>query len=101
MEYQVYRLKKEQRQFKNKEFSVGDVVERPTVVLRVAGSSPALNKYLYGLQVQLFRAWLFVYVIFDVSERTHDTEVIRRARNGLKKKKSKKINGLEVRSVQQ
>ena len=27
------------------------VVERPTVVLRVAGSILSLNKYLYGLQV--------------------------------------------------
>ena len=31
--------------------TVGIVVERPTAALRVAGSIPTPNKYLYGLQV--------------------------------------------------
>ena len=31
--------------------TVGALVERPTVALRVAGSISARNKYLYGLQV--------------------------------------------------
>ena len=44
--------------------TVGAVVERPTAALRIAGSIPTQNKYLYGLQV----------VVPDLT--THDTGVI-------------------------
>ena len=41
--------------YSDRDDTVGTVVEQPTAALRVAGSIPARNKYLYGLQVVVSR----------------------------------------------
>ena len=60
------------------------MAERFVAVLRVAGSISARNKYLYGLQVVVLG--LFVYVIFYICKRTHDTGVIACAWLSIQKK---------------
>ena len=66
----------------NNDGMVGAVAERSTAALRVAGSNPARNKYLYGLQV-LFHAicvcdfFMFVNAptIQDVFQRWGTTNI--------------------------
>ena len=53
--------------------TVGTVAERPTAVLRVAGFSPARNKFLYGLHVVVPGLAVCVCDFFVFIKRTHDT----------------------------
>lgn len=50
-------------------------MEQSTAAQHFAGSIPARNKDLYGLE-KLFKVWMFMHVLGCVCKRPHDTGLI-------------------------